>query len=69
MIYPRHGSLSLRLNARAKPLDHVIFGCKSKKTVGLGFANHNKKTTPILEKLDSEDEPEYVPNLKNQQCV
>ena len=66
MDYPRHGPLSHRLDARAKPLDHVLFGSNSNERVGLGFANHNKNTTTILEKLDSEDEPEYVPNLENQ---
>ena len=67
MGYPGHFPLSHRLDARAEPLDLVHFGCMSKKTVGLGFANHNNNTTPILEKLDSEDEQEYIPNLTNQQ--
>ena len=34
---PRHGPLSNRLEARAEPLDHGLFGCKSKKPVGLGY--------------------------------
>ena len=39
MGYPRHGSLSNRLDARAKPLDHGLFEPKSKKSTGLGYVN------------------------------
>lgn len=67
MGYPGHGPLSHRLDARAESLDPILFGHMSKEVVGLGFTNHNKNTTPILEKLDSEDELKYVPNLENQQ--
>ena len=66
MAYPRHGPLYNRLDARAKPLDHGLFGYKSKKPVGLGYVNHNKNVAPILDKLDSEEEQEYIPNLENQ---
>ena len=65
MGYPRYGPLSNRLDARAKSLDHGLFRCKSKKPVGLGYANHNKNISPILDKLDSEEETEYTPNLEN----
>ena len=67
MGYPGHGPLSNRLDARVEPLDHQFFGCKSKKLVGLGYVNHNKNVAPILDKLDSEEEQEYIPNLENQQ--
>lgn len=64
--YPRHGPLSNRLDARVKPLDHGLFRCKPKKLVGLGYEKDNENTTPILDKLDIEEEPEYTPNLENQ---
>lgn len=67
MGYPRHGPLSQRLDARVEPLDHALFGCNSKKMVGLGFENDNKKTNPILDESNSEDELKYMPNLTNQQ--
>ena len=66
MGYPRHGPLSNRLDARAKPLHHGLFRCKSKNLVVLGYVNHNKNVVPILDKLDSKEEKEYIPNLENQ---
>ena len=65
MGYPTHGLVSNRLDARAKPLDHSISGCNSKKLVGLGYMNHNDNITSILDKLYSEEEPKYIPNLEN----
>ena len=67
MGYLGHGPLSNRLDARAEPLDHGLFGCRSKKLVGLGYVNHNENVSPILDKLDSEEELGYIPNLENQQ--
>ena len=67
MGYPRHGPLSNRLDARAEPLDHGLFRCNSKKPVGLGYVNHNKNVASIIDKLDSEEEIEYMPNLENKQ--
>ena len=37
MGYPRHGLISNRLDARVEPLDHQLFGCKSKQPVSLGY--------------------------------
>ena len=65
MGYPRHGPLSNRLDARTKPFDYGLFRCKSKQLVVLGYANHNN-VSPILDKLHSEEEQEYIPNLENQ---
>ena len=62
MGYHGHGPLSNRLDARAKPLDHQIFGCKSKNPVDLGYVDHSKNVASILDKLDSEEEQEYIPN-------
>ena len=67
MDYPRHGPLSNRLDARAESLDHQIFGCKSKKSVGLGYVDQSKSVSSILDKSDSEEEQEYIPNSENQQ--
>ena len=65
MGYPRHGPLSNRLDARAEPLDHGLFGCKSKNPVGLGYVNHNRNVAPILDKSDSEEDTKYILNLEN----
>ena len=67
MGYPRHGPLSNRLDARAEPLDHGLFGCKSKKSVGLGNVDHSKNVAPILDKSYSEEDIECISTLENQQ--
>ena len=67
MGYPGHGPLSNRLDARAEPLDHQLFGCKSKKSVGLGYVDQSKNVSSILDKSDSEEEQEYIPNFENLQ--
>ena len=67
MGYPGHGPLSKRLDARAKTLDHCLFWCNSKKSIGLGYVDHNKNFASNLDKSDSEEEQEYIPNSENQQ--
>ena len=67
MSFPRHGPLSNRLDARVEPLDHGLFKRKSKNLVGLGHVNHNNNIASILDKLESEEEQEYIPHLENQQ--
>ena len=67
MGYPRYGPLNHNLDASSEPLDHAKFGCKSKKPVGLGFEKCKKHTNPLFEQLESDDEPEYMPDLTNQQ--
>ena len=49
------------------PLIMFFLATSLRRQLSLGFPNHNKNTTPIFEKLNSEDELEYVPNLENQQ--
>ena len=58
MGYLEHGPLSDRLDARAEPIDHALFGHKSKEMIGLGYVNCNENITAILDKLDSEDKLE-----------